>query len=203
MENRCYLNIVFSGIKFYNECGFLSLGTKDSQYLRNISDNAKALCHEVKQLSYSQLLENYPYMSFEPNDEGLLSPTKSGYINPRPLVKAQIELAKHYGCEVSHTIVDYISENEPEGHLLGLADGRKLQTKRVILATGGFTFSRPLMPGGIDPNLRLHPNTVILVRGIKCHKGRVAGPRTLNPPVVATINFAIHSVNICIIIGNN
>ena len=152
-----------SGINFYVESGYLSVGIKETPRLRNIKANVEARCHNVKYLSYSQLVERYPYMSFGQLDEGICPASDAGYINPRPLVKAQIELAKRYGCEAFDIIVDHISHNELDRHVLTLADGRKVVAKRVILATGGFTFCRSLMPRGIIPDVRLNPNTVILV----------------------------------------
>ena len=156
--------VVLTGITFYTDCGFLSVGTKDGEYIRNVKANAEALSCDVSSFSSPMLAKEYPYMVFGGNNEAVFSAKDSGYINPRPLVKAQIKLAKKHGCHIFDTIVESISEVESNGHLVKMANGTNVTSRRVILATGAFTFCRSLMPGGMIPDLYLHPNTVILVR---------------------------------------
>ena len=154
---------VLTGIQFYTECGFLSVGKKDGDNIKSVKENAKALSHEVSLLPYAELTKEYPYMTFDRESEGVFAAKQSGYINPRQLVKAQVKLAKQYGCHVYDSVVDSISNEVPKGHLVKMANGQNVMSKRVIVATGAFTFSRSLMPGGMLPDLYLCPSTVILV----------------------------------------
>ena len=150
------------GISFYNEAGFLSTGRKDGEYISTSSASAEALNDEVTQLPRPELCKRYPYMAFDKNDIGLLS-KRSGYIDPRKLVTAQIKLAEQNGCEAIDIVVDDIRPTSPNGYEILLADGRRVKSNKVILATGAFTFCRPLLPDNLVPKLCLYPNTVILV----------------------------------------
>jgi sarcosine oxidase len=96
-------------------------------------------------LGGESLKSRFPYFSFEPGCEGVFERNNAGYVNPRALVKAQAVLAEKAGVTLIDDIV--VSTREEDGRArVETASGAVYTADRVLVAAGGFSITKDLLP---------------------------------------------------------
>lgn len=109
-----------------------------------------------------ELRQTFPYLQFAINDTCLHESIKSGHINPRKLVMAQISLASQQGCDVIRdTVIGLVRETNGHYRII-TSDKRIIISKKVLLATNVFTVVDELL-GNLIPSCTLMPQTVSLI----------------------------------------
>lgn len=141
-----------TGIRFYSEVGHVVVGLAGEQYINQVKANA--LRHEVDHEllpDAAALTARFPYLRFPDGCEGVHEATDSGHISPRALVKAQCLAARASGCTiVDQAVVAVKQSGNGEGYLIELEDGNHILSQRVLVATGSYFNSYPLLPAGPD-----------------------------------------------------
>ncbi len=154
-----------SGINFYNEVGFLALGSKGGEYTTQVKATAKELNQPVDVLPFSQLRLMWPDLAIDETWEGVYTNHKSGHISPRNLVAAQKEAARLAGCDIIDDIVKRLTPIGSAHYQIEVErSGRLYRSQKVLLATGAFTEFRSLLPQGLKPDLTKMGVMVLLVR---------------------------------------
>ena len=158
----------FSGVHFYKEVGFLTVGLKHGTFMKTMEATASQLDVKMEYFDIPSLQRRYPYLWFESYNECILTPQNGGCINPRKLVEAQRILASKAGCHLVDDVVAKIDSKEtPFKHMVITTDKQKVfLTKRVLLATGAFTKCRRLLPPQLQPDFTILTQTVVRVRMI-------------------------------------
>ncbi len=148
-----------TGIIFHHRAGCLRVSPLTDrvddmldQSARNGDDNGA----EYVSLSPEELQQRFPYLCFHPQSRAYLEGGGAGYVNPRALVAAQLQMA----CSAGAALVQ-----ETAVSLSGAGDavqittdaGTQIVADRVLLATGGFT--NHLLPHPLD----LHPRIVSIL----------------------------------------
>ena len=120
---------------------------------------------EHQLLTSNQLQRKFPYLTIGEGNDCVLQISKCGLVNPRKNVLAQKTAAHLRGCHIIDGIVDQMWEKRKESgdKILELVteDGRIIQSRKVLLCTGGFTLSKPLLPIYLLPDIRLAPNQTL------------------------------------------
>ncbi len=145
-----------SGIPFHQRAGCLRV----SPLLGQPGDTLQQSAHygldngaEYESLSPDGLRQRFPYLSFHPESHAYWETGGAGYVNPRALVAAQLQMATSSGAElVQETAVKL--EGEGSGVLITTGRGTQVFAERVLLATGAFTNFLLAQP------LDLHPRIV-------------------------------------------
>jgi sarcosine oxidase len=141
-----------SGVDFYSEVGCLLTGpARDGQpsYVGDVLSAVARLEVETQILDEAALQQQFPYFSFGAGSEGVFEPQNAGHINPRRLVKAQIALAEKAGATIIRQTVILVRE---EGGLVSVAtaEGEVFTAEKVLVAAGGFSIAKNLLPQPID-----------------------------------------------------
>lgn len=126
-----------SGIAFFTDCGGMMLGSKGSDFVRNVAHVQKAnniLCEEY---SGADLEKSFPFFRFERDAQAFYEPNGAGYINPRKQVEAQSVAATRAGATWVEATVQAITENS-DGVLISTDKG-EVAADQVLVAAGGFT----------------------------------------------------------------
>jgi glycine/D-amino acid oxidase-like deaminating enzyme len=151
----------FTGISFYGEVGHLAVGQDEGasqDYLTALKQVATELAIDVEILNHSALQAHFPYFQFYENAVGLWQWQQSGYLSPRRHVQAQARAVELLGgCLVAQEVRSV--EPIPGGVRVGVAGG-SYTAKGAIVATGGFTHARNLLPQRLQLTIRAH--TVLL-----------------------------------------
>ncbi|WAQ95661.1 MTOX-like protein [Mya arenaria] len=148
-----------SGIQFFHEVGTLWVG--EGEYFCKATSVTYQEKTGVNVLNSNDLHSKYPYLTFNSKDNGVLEKSHAGYLNPRKLVQAQIYLAQKNGCDYLDDIVKSVSrENTSNGTAVMevlTEKGKRVQCRKVLIATGAFTDFRSLLPG-----LKVQQNLITL-----------------------------------------
>ena len=100
-----------SGIQFFHELGFLSVGYQGNDYITNVRKVSKLLNSSYQELTQNEIYSKFPFLSFpegkllailenrptEIGTIGLYQSKMAGIINPRKLLEAQLTVAKKNG----------------------------------------------------------------------------------------------------------
>ena len=134
-----------SGIDFYCEVGCVVVAPDGSDYLERTRQAAVSLGVETSHLDGSGLKAVFPFFAFPDAAAGLFEARGAGYISPRKLVKAQSMLAEKAGATV---IRDHAVSIREEGGraTVETAGGVTYRAEKVLLAAGGFSIARNLLP---------------------------------------------------------
>jgi glycine/D-amino acid oxidase-like deaminating enzyme len=150
-----------SGIDFYHEVGCLIVGPKreigQRSYVGNVLDAASRLEVPVDILDRSVLAERFPAFSFQEESEGVWEAKNAGHINPRRLVAAQALLAERQGVT---RISETVTAIRQSGDIVEVttAEGVTHRAEKVLLAAGGFSIGKNLLPRRLD--LEVYARTV-------------------------------------------
>ena len=179
-----------SGVNFYNPVDGLQVGPVGSDFIsstRRVGEEAGA---EFSEIDPDQLQAGLRHYRFPAGAAGLLETGGAGYINPRSLVKAQLTIAQRQGATLIRETVADLQLTEGAVNLT-TAEGNTYQSRRVLIAAGGFAnqlLSRPLAitPNGI---------TILLAEVSEAEVERLTGLPTLiyripNPDQIPSIYMA-------------
>ncbi|MDQ1198927.1 FAD-dependent oxidoreductase [Agrobacterium sp. SORGH_AS 787] len=137
-----------SGINFYHEVGCLIVGKARGTgvpYIENVCAAAETLGVETDVLGDAELIQRFPYFSFESGCEGVFERRNAGHINPRELVRAQILSAQKRGVTRYEDVV--VSVRDEAGvALVTTASGKSYTAEKVLVAAGGFSTMEGLLP---------------------------------------------------------
>lgn len=137
-----------SGVEFYAPVGCLMVGPErggDNPFVDDVRKAAARLGVSTELLGGENLESRFPYFSFEPGCEGVFERNNAGYVNPRALVKAQAVLAEKAGVTLIDDIV--VSAREEDGRArVETASGAVYAADRVLVAAGGFSITKDLLP---------------------------------------------------------
>ncbi|XP_072015068.1 monomeric sarcosine oxidase-like [Amphiura filiformis] len=161
-----------TGISFYTECNNVNFGPVKSQYITDCKRTSELLQTEHVLLTGDQLTQKFPYLNMAltlgSNIECILQLSKCGLVNPRKLVAAQKTAADLHGCDIFNTTVDQITEkyHTPSvGKILEVVteDGQIIRSRKVLICTGVFTLSKPLLPSHLLPDMKLVPTQTLRI----------------------------------------
>lgn len=150
-----------SGIKFFENSGYLAVAGTGSDYLNRTE--AVGLDHgaDLTRLDASAIRERFPFLNVPTDSEGLYEGDRAGHLSPRALVRAQTKAAGLRGVEIVAAEARAIRPVSG-GVEVDLATGDTLRAERVLVATGAFTDACGLSPKAL--NLRVFGRTVVLAR---------------------------------------
>lgn len=174
---------VESGVDFFEECGSLvlmarSIDHRTDDMLRQCDDDAIL----VERLPADDLRQTLPMLNLPAlpgGVEGLFERKQAGYLNPRRLVRAQLDLTRQAGGAVLRAAVVGVRK-EPTGRWRLLVDqaGQRFEVgaERVLVASGALTNQNNVLPVGrqlamhvfAEPNLlfRVADEQVALFGGL-------------------------------------
>ncbi|RFB91685.1 FAD-dependent oxidoreductase [Rhizobium leguminosarum bv. trifolii] len=134
-----------SGIDFYREVGCVVVAPDGSDYLERTRQAAVSLGVGTRRLDEAGLKAAFPYFAFPDDAAGVFEAKGAGHISPRSLVKAQSLLAEKAGAAV---IRDHAVSIRSEGGsaVVETAGGRRYRGEKVLLAAGGFSIAKNLLP---------------------------------------------------------
>ncbi|HEY3749109.1 MAG TPA: FAD-dependent oxidoreductase [Pseudonocardiaceae bacterium] len=147
---------VESGVDFFRECGSLVLMAKSIDHrtedmMRQCDDDAIL----VERLPADALRQSLPMLNLPAlpgGVEGLWERKQAGYINPRQLVKAQLDLTRDAGGQVLRAAVLAVRKESPSGRWRLLVDqaGRRFEVgaERVLITAGALTNQNNVLPAG-------------------------------------------------------
>lgn len=144
-----------SGVEFYAPVGCLMVGPErggDNPFVDDVRKAAARLGVSTELLGGESLKSRFPYFSFEQGSEGVFERDNAGYVNPRALVKAQAVLAEKAGVTLIDDIV--VSTREEGGRVrVETASGAVYTADRVLVAAGGFSITKDLLPQPVALNV--------------------------------------------------
>ncbi|MXV51504.1 FAD-dependent oxidoreductase [Pedobacter sp. HMF7647] len=137
-----------SGIHFHYGIGCLYVNAYgEDDYLRNFSSLARKFDVTYKPIEHAE--ENYNDFGglvFPGKAAGIIESNPSGYINPRLLIKAQLEITKQQGGLIISDTVIKLSVRDNGSFLLETESGKTYSTKQVLVATGSFINYFDILP---------------------------------------------------------
>lgn len=168
-----------SGVEFYAPVGCLMVGPERggaNPFVDDVLRAAARLGVSTQLLGDQSLKSRFPYFSFEPGCEGVFERDNAGYVNPRALVKAQAILAEKAGVTLIDDIV--VSTREEDGSAwVQTASGAVYTADRVLVAAGGFSISKDLLPQPVG--LDVYARTVAFFEIDEGDLGQYAGMPSL------------------------
>lgn len=168
-----------SGVEFYAPVGCLMVGPArggDNPFIDDVGKAAARLGVSTELLDGQSLESRFPYFSFEHGCEGVFERSDAGYVNPRALVKAQTILAEKAGVTLIDDIV--VSTREQDGRAsVQTASGEFYTADRVLVAAGGFSITRDLLPQPVA--LNVYARTVAFFEIDEADLGRYQGMPSL------------------------
>ncbi len=115
-------------------------------------------------LDSASVRNRFPYFSPLPNMTGRLETQSAGLINPRKLIRAQIQLAVESGCRLVRSVVSEIARDPPaEMWTIRTRDSGTILARKILFCPGAFLFhleKRPEKLGRID----VRPRTTVAAR---------------------------------------
>jgi sarcosine oxidase/L-pipecolate oxidase len=150
-----------AGVRFYEEVGCLTIGDPTDGLFRETNETTKKLRIAAENISAAEVQRRFPYLNVAPSYRCVAETSNAGYINPRKLVQAQQKIATKNGCHLIRDIVSSVIQvtlpANQEVVQIETDGGRKIYSRKVLLATGAFTEFRSLLPKGF--HFDLHPVT--------------------------------------------
>lgn len=144
-----------SGITFHHPVGCLRvtpfMGRTDDTLLQS-AENGDANGAEFQQLSSTELREQFPYLRFPSQSSAVWETGAAGYINPRALIAAQLQMASTEGATLVQETVTGVEQDGASVRLTTDA-GSSFSAERVLLATGAFTNLLLPQPQELHPRL--------------------------------------------------
>ena len=152
-----------TGISFFEPTGVLLV---KADYLKDKYIESPLKTLNASQIAYTHYpsgdrswREHFPDYDFPDSHWVLHEGETAGMLNPRGLVKAQLELAQQQGTTVISNEVSDLKEKADHIELT-CADGTTYQAKKVLVCAGSFTNFNNLLPKPLD--LTLKSEVVIL-----------------------------------------
>ena len=193
-----------SGVPFYTEVGSLILMAGSiSERTLSMLDQSQGDDIAVERLSEEDLRREMPLLGLPKLSggvEGLLERTGAGYITPRGLVGAQLELTRRAGGLVRRAAVDSVARVPGGGWEVAMHgdDGpTRIRTERVLVATGALTNHNAVLPDGLDLALHVFTEPNLLLRLSDEQVAEYAGlPAvvTIDPDDIGNLNSSSYLV---------
>ncbi len=141
------LILLFSGIKFYTEVGFLALGLEGEDNIERVKYRPHTLQEKAAILDRHTLRKQFPFLFLYDTQVGIYTPERSGHISARRMVKAQTEAARMAGCDIIDDVIQrIISVGSHEYQIEAEKTKAIFRARKILLATGAFTHNRDLLP---------------------------------------------------------
>jgi len=151
-----------SGIRFYHPCGGIQIGPapqSPEDYMARTDAVAKMVDAEYVRYSGAEFRSLCPALDINDGYTVFHEPNVAGYINPRPLVAAQLKIAQEQGATlIRETVVNM--KPLGQGTELRTDLGQRVQARRVLVAAGAW--SQFLL--GHDLGLVPTPRTVVMAQ---------------------------------------
>ena len=125
-----------SGIRFFNEYGFLWLDN-DPPRVTEMARLAADYAIEAARLTNAHVKERFSFLSADGVSAALYQSRKSGIINPRAYVQAMAARAQTAGAQQIYDFVIGIKHTS-EGVTLQTAGNRSLSAEKILLTTGAY-----------------------------------------------------------------
>ena len=125
-----------SGIRFFNECGFLWLDN-DPERIEQITGLAADDAMTVERLSDTQTTQRFPYLSGDGVSAALYQSQNSGTLNPRAYVRAMAARAQAAGARYFNDHVIKLALTSGGVELLTRTN-QSLWASKVLLTTGAY-----------------------------------------------------------------
>ncbi|MBL88953.1 MAG: FAD-dependent oxidoreductase [Actinobacteria bacterium] len=148
----------FSGIDFFEPVGHLAVSNLDN-YISKIVGTARHLGVDAKSLAASELASRFSYFSFPSGVSGVHEHSTGGHINPRNLIKAQIEMLMKAENEVVNETGSAIERHDGFFRVV-TQNGKAIKANKVLLASG--VFSERLVDSREKLDLEICESTVVL-----------------------------------------
>ena len=136
-----------SNIRFHSKegCMYVNPYGMDT-YLENIAEQSKNFTVNFQSFDSGEKLNSFePNYHFPDSSKGIFEAAPSGHINPRLLIKAQLNLFQKNGGEVFNDTAIDIS-NDSNDLKITTYSGKIFLTKKVLLAPGSFVNFFNLLP---------------------------------------------------------
>ncbi|XP_072166878.1 monomeric sarcosine oxidase-like [Diadema setosum] len=172
-----------SGIRFFhrNGCMIYSSAERIARFQR-LGLPATFLYAEGISRFYARF--NRPSHDKQPKTDAThaaaLERENAGYVNPRKYIAANIAVAARNGCDVITDVVNEVREvfDKREGGRymqVVTSGGRKIRARRVLLCTGAFTNFGRLLPRGVEVDITLVTERVVLLEVSNVDIARLEG----------------------------
>lgn len=151
-----------SGVGFFSECGALALmGKGVRQHTAEMLRLCAAAGVAVEEVSGTALGREFPDLGMPPvagGVDGLLERQSAGYLNPRRLVKAQLDLALAAGARLVRGHVSAAGKDSAAGPWLLQVAGNgsvfQVQAEKVLVAAGSLINRSGALPVGHELDLQ-------------------------------------------------
>lgn len=141
-----------SGMTFFAERGCLISGLgagRSQQHMVNVREAAERLGVAYERLDDGGLQARFAYFSFPDGSDAVFERSGAGHVSPRNLVAAQTRLTELAGGTVIREQAETIDERD--GHVeIVTSGGRVISAAKVLVAAGGFTNRKGLLPDPLD-----------------------------------------------------
>ncbi len=147
-----------SGITFHYPVGVVRVGTSmDDGETTKVDVVGQTLGSQYETFSAQALQTEYPHLSFPAEYTCLLERGQAGYVNPRSLVAAQINVAVKQGTKI---FTDTVTKLATKKHQVEIttAQGQTLYGQRVLIAAGAYSDFLLENP----PKLEKRPRTILM-----------------------------------------
>lgn len=142
-----------SGIAFHSDVGCLIAGPAGPDgAVAQALDAAERLGAAATALSAEACAVRFPFLTLPRDSAAVWEAHGAGHINPRRLVAAQLRLAVRGGAVLIPEITRSVRETGAVAAIETTA-GRTLAAEKVLVAAGGFTNARSLLPKPLDLNV--------------------------------------------------
>jgi sarcosine oxidase len=151
-----------SGIPYYHEVGHLAVGPRaDSaeDYVARVHAVAQELGVVYETYAAAALRERFPALAFAPGCVGLYQPQAAGHVSPRAQVQAQTAVAAQQGATLIRDTVHTVRQVHG-GVEVSTQEGHTYCGARVLVATGGFSNTKQLLPSPLD--MTVYARTIVL-----------------------------------------
>ncbi|MEO7269831.1 MAG: FAD-binding oxidoreductase [Knoellia sp.] len=160
-----------SGVPFYTELGSLILMAGSiSERTLSMLGQSQGDDIPVDRLTEEDLHREMPLLGLPKLSggvEGLLERTGAGYINPRSLVRAQLELTRQAGGTVRRAAVHGVDRATGGGWVVtvhGDVGPSRIRAGRVLVTTGALTNHNAVLPDGLQLALHVFTEPNLLLR---------------------------------------
>ena len=151
-----------SGIPFYTERGFLRISIGDDHKMEKSMIEIKNSGFQCGKLTASECSKMFPLMRFPENSVAYHQPNNSGFINPRKMVEAQLEIALNHGCvKIKGAVKSLRRIVQGAKYELRTENGDFITAEKVIIANGSLVnFIRGLTDNNLELDISLKSQTV-------------------------------------------
>jgi sarcosine oxidase len=151
-----------SGIAYYHEVGHLAVGPRPDgaeDYIARLQAVAKDLGVVYETYEGAALPERFPPLAFAAGSVGLYQPHTAGHVSPRAQVQAQTAVAAQQGATIIRETVHAVRQVDG-GVAVSTEEGHTYRGARVLVAAGGFSNTKRLLPRPLD--MTVYARTVVL-----------------------------------------